>query len=167
MATCFEALLVGNDEEHLMAVGEAALDEVARIERLLSRHDPASDPIVLDLHEIVPRGGSIYPKPRPYSPGRPLTGPRGLTNIVASARPEGRTPNRDAGTPGRPDRPEVTAQASPTLTPRPERPSAETVTGRRIAALVVVLALCWVGGARASAHGAIRCSISSRARSCG
>jgi thiamine biosynthesis lipoprotein len=43
MATWFEVFLVGNDEEHLMAVGEAALDEVARIERLLSRHDPASE----------------------------------------------------------------------------------------------------------------------------
>jgi thiamine biosynthesis lipoprotein len=43
MATWFEALLVGDDEEHLTAVGESALDEVARIERLLSRHDPASE----------------------------------------------------------------------------------------------------------------------------
>src|SRR6516162_1870615 len=43
MATWFEALLVGDDEEHLMAVGESALDEVVRIEHLLSRHDPASE----------------------------------------------------------------------------------------------------------------------------
>jgi thiamine biosynthesis lipoprotein len=43
MATRFEILLVGDDEEHLQAVGEAALDEVSRIERLLSRHDPASE----------------------------------------------------------------------------------------------------------------------------
>jgi thiamine biosynthesis lipoprotein len=43
MATWFEVLLVGVDEEHLMAVGEAALDEVDRIERLLSRFDPASE----------------------------------------------------------------------------------------------------------------------------
>ncbi len=43
MATRFEMLLVGDDEEHLQAVGEAALDEVTRIERLLSRHDPASE----------------------------------------------------------------------------------------------------------------------------
>jgi thiamine biosynthesis lipoprotein len=43
MATLFEAWLVGDDAEHLAAVGEAALDEVSRIERLLSRHDPAAD----------------------------------------------------------------------------------------------------------------------------
>ena len=42
MATRFELFLVGVDEEHLRAVGEAALDEIARVERLLSRHDPAS-----------------------------------------------------------------------------------------------------------------------------
>ena len=43
MATRFEARLVGDDEEHLTAVAEAALDEVTRIERLLSRFDPASE----------------------------------------------------------------------------------------------------------------------------
>jgi thiamine biosynthesis lipoprotein len=43
MATRFEILLVGADPEHLEAVGEAALDEVTRIERLLSRHDRASE----------------------------------------------------------------------------------------------------------------------------
>src|SRR5436305_1118106 len=43
MATRFEVFLVGVDEEHLMAVGEAALDEVSRVERLLSRFDPASE----------------------------------------------------------------------------------------------------------------------------
>ncbi len=43
MATRFEARLVGDDEEHLMVVGEAALDEISRIERLLSRFDPASE----------------------------------------------------------------------------------------------------------------------------
>ena len=43
MATLFEFLPVGDDEEHLTAVAEAALDEVGRVERLLSRHDPASE----------------------------------------------------------------------------------------------------------------------------
>ena len=43
MATLFEVLPVGDDREHLEAVGEAALDEVERIERLLSRHDSASE----------------------------------------------------------------------------------------------------------------------------
>jgi FAD:protein FMN transferase len=43
MATRFVFLLVGEDRDHLMAVGEAALDEVTRVERLLSRHDPASE----------------------------------------------------------------------------------------------------------------------------
>ncbi len=43
MATRFDFWLAGDDEEHLRAVGEAALDEVARIERLLSRFDPASE----------------------------------------------------------------------------------------------------------------------------
>jgi FAD:protein FMN transferase len=43
MATRFEILLKGDDEEHLEAVGESALDEVSRVERLLSRHDPASE----------------------------------------------------------------------------------------------------------------------------
>jgi thiamine biosynthesis lipoprotein len=43
MATVFEAWLVGDDEEHLHAVGEAILDDVERIERLLSRHNPAAE----------------------------------------------------------------------------------------------------------------------------
>jgi thiamine biosynthesis lipoprotein len=43
MATWFEACLSGDDPEHLAAVGEALLDEVARVERLLSRFDPASE----------------------------------------------------------------------------------------------------------------------------
>lgn len=43
MATLFEVWLVGDDEENLAAVGEVALDEVVRIERLLSRHDPAAE----------------------------------------------------------------------------------------------------------------------------
>lgn len=43
MGTLFEVALVGNDEEHLAAVAEAALDEVQRVERLLSRFDPRSE----------------------------------------------------------------------------------------------------------------------------
>jgi len=43
MATLFEFLLVGEEEEHLAAVGEAALDELERIERMLSMFDPASE----------------------------------------------------------------------------------------------------------------------------
>lgn len=41
MASWFEFRLVGQDEEHLRSVGEAMLDEVRRVERLLSRFDPA------------------------------------------------------------------------------------------------------------------------------
>jgi thiamine biosynthesis lipoprotein len=43
MNTLFEVVLVGADEENLRAAGEAALDEVVRVEKLLSRFDPASD----------------------------------------------------------------------------------------------------------------------------
>ena len=43
MATLFEVVLIGDDEEHLAAVAEAALDEITRVERLLSRHDPRSE----------------------------------------------------------------------------------------------------------------------------
>jgi thiamine biosynthesis lipoprotein len=43
MATLFEVVLIGDDEEHLAAVAEAALDEIARLERLLSRFDPRSE----------------------------------------------------------------------------------------------------------------------------
>ncbi len=43
MGTWFEVLLLGEDEEHLDSVAEAALDEVERIERLLSRFDPTSE----------------------------------------------------------------------------------------------------------------------------
>src|SRR5205823_5190090 len=43
MGTYFEVFLAGDDEEHLDSVAEAVLDEVARIERLLSRFDPASE----------------------------------------------------------------------------------------------------------------------------
>lgn len=43
MATLFEAWLVGDDEEHLAAVGEAVLDEVERIEQVLSRFDRGSE----------------------------------------------------------------------------------------------------------------------------
>jgi thiamine biosynthesis lipoprotein len=43
MGTWFAVRLVGDDPEHLAAVAEAALDEVERIERLLSRFDPRSE----------------------------------------------------------------------------------------------------------------------------
>jgi FAD:protein FMN transferase len=43
MGSLFTVRLVGDDEEHLSAVAEAALDEIARIERLLSWRDPRSE----------------------------------------------------------------------------------------------------------------------------
>jgi thiamine biosynthesis lipoprotein len=43
MATEFEAILVGEDLEHLDAVCAAAFEEIDRVERLLSRFDPASE----------------------------------------------------------------------------------------------------------------------------
>ena len=43
MGTLFEVLLLGDDEEHLAAVADAVLDEIQRIERLLSRFDPRSE----------------------------------------------------------------------------------------------------------------------------
>jgi thiamine biosynthesis lipoprotein len=43
MATRFEMWLVGEDPEHLAAVGEAAWEEVLRVERMLSRFDPAAE----------------------------------------------------------------------------------------------------------------------------
>jgi len=43
MGTLFEAILCGEDEEHLTAVADSILDEVQRIERLLSRFDPRSE----------------------------------------------------------------------------------------------------------------------------
>ncbi len=43
MNTWFEIILLGDDSENLHAAGEAALDEVERIEKLLSRFDPASE----------------------------------------------------------------------------------------------------------------------------
>jgi thiamine biosynthesis lipoprotein len=43
MATEFEAILVGDDLEHLDAVCTAAFEEIDRVERLLSRFDPASE----------------------------------------------------------------------------------------------------------------------------
>jgi FAD:protein FMN transferase len=43
MGTLFEVLLRGDDEEHLTAVADAILDEVQRIDRLLSRFDPRSE----------------------------------------------------------------------------------------------------------------------------
>jgi thiamine biosynthesis lipoprotein len=42
MATLFEAVLVGGHED-LEAIAEAALDEITRVERLLSRFDPRSE----------------------------------------------------------------------------------------------------------------------------
>src|SRR5262249_28452535 len=43
MGTWFEVFLAGDDEEHLDDVAAAALDEGVRLERLLSRLDPASE----------------------------------------------------------------------------------------------------------------------------
>jgi thiamine biosynthesis lipoprotein len=43
MGTMFEFLLQGADPEHLAAVGEAMLDEVTRLDQLLSRFDPTSE----------------------------------------------------------------------------------------------------------------------------
>jgi thiamine biosynthesis lipoprotein len=43
MGTFFEVFLAGADGEHLEAVASAALEEVARLERLLSGYDPFSE----------------------------------------------------------------------------------------------------------------------------
>jgi thiamine biosynthesis lipoprotein len=43
MGTWFEVSLAGADPEHLAAVAESVLDEVERVERLLSRFDPRSE----------------------------------------------------------------------------------------------------------------------------
>ncbi len=43
MGSLFDLWLVGDDAEQLEAVGEAAWDEVARVERMLSRFDPAAE----------------------------------------------------------------------------------------------------------------------------
>lgn len=43
MRTLFEVVLVGPDAERLRRVADEALDEVARVERLLSRFDPAAE----------------------------------------------------------------------------------------------------------------------------
>ena len=43
MGTFFEAFLVGEDRAHLEAVAAALWDEVKRVERMLSRFDPASE----------------------------------------------------------------------------------------------------------------------------
>lgn len=43
MATEFAIWLVGDDEEQLTAIGEAALDEVQRVESVLSRFDPTAE----------------------------------------------------------------------------------------------------------------------------
>ena len=62
MATRFEVWLIGEDTEHLEAVAGAALDEVQRVEQLLSRFDPRSEisrinrqadaePILIDVEE--------------------------------------------------------------------------------------------------------------------
>ena len=66
MATLFEAWLVGDDEEHLVAVAEAAFDEIERIEQVLSRFDrgaelqrvnrtAATEPVQLsvELYDVV------------------------------------------------------------------------------------------------------------------
>src|SRR5262245_21352688 len=43
MGTRFEALLVGHDEEHLEAVAVAVIEEIIRLEGVLSRFDPRSE----------------------------------------------------------------------------------------------------------------------------
>lgn len=43
MATRFEAILLGEDAEHLEAVATLVLEEIDRVERQLSRFDPASE----------------------------------------------------------------------------------------------------------------------------
>src|SRR4051812_20130865 len=43
MNTWFEIILLGDDSENLQAAGEAALDEIQRVEKLLSRFDPSSE----------------------------------------------------------------------------------------------------------------------------
>src|SRR5262245_29042307 len=43
MGTCFEVYLFGDDPEHLEAVAVAALEEIRRLDRTLSRFDPTSE----------------------------------------------------------------------------------------------------------------------------
>jgi thiamine biosynthesis lipoprotein len=61
MATLFEAWLDGPDEAHLEAVGAELMEEVARIDRLLSRHDPAAE-IARVNREAVGRAVRINPE---------------------------------------------------------------------------------------------------------
>ncbi|HEX4130414.1 MAG TPA: FAD:protein FMN transferase [Pirellulales bacterium] len=53
MATRFEICLVGDEREHLDAVANAALEEIARIERLLSRFDPRSEVSRVNRHAAM------------------------------------------------------------------------------------------------------------------
>ena len=76
MGSWFEAFLIGTDEEHLMAVGEAALDEVSRLDRLLSRHDRASE--VSRIHrEAAGRPVRVGPELFALPPRLPGTGRAG------------------------------------------------------------------------------------------
>ena len=43
MGSLFQLRLIGDDEEHLAAVADAALDEIERVERLLSWRDVRSE----------------------------------------------------------------------------------------------------------------------------
>lgn len=49
MGTYFEVFLAGEEEEHLQAVANAVLEEVVRVERLLSRFDQASEIFRINL----------------------------------------------------------------------------------------------------------------------
>jgi len=50
MSTLFEIVVVGDDIENLTAAAEAGLDEIVRIEKLLSRFDPASETARINRH---------------------------------------------------------------------------------------------------------------------
>lgn len=43
MGTCFEVFLCGEDEEHLEAVAVAVIEEIIRLDGVLSRYDPRSE----------------------------------------------------------------------------------------------------------------------------
>jgi thiamine biosynthesis lipoprotein len=73
MNTWFEIILLGDDDENLQAAGEAALDEIERVEKLLSRFDTTSEvsrinrdaaqnPVLVDweMAEILQRCSSAW-----------------------------------------------------------------------------------------------------------
>ncbi|MGH9768309.1 MAG: FAD:protein FMN transferase [Blastocatellia bacterium] len=93
MGTRFEALLVGNDQEHMDAVAVAVIEEIIRLDGVLSRFDPRSEIARMNreaVHAPVRVDREVFALLERCEQARRSTD--GFFDVTASPHPPGESP---------------------------------------------------------------------------